>query len=110
MAQAATGLAGAEGETRTNSVERMPVVGVVGFLPVENALPFGLPRFHPLLDVFFARQIQSSLAGGGPDRADRPACDRPPAALDDAAVAHARGIAHILAGAPGGHSRRPAAR
>lgn len=66
----------AEIESSLSSIKRMLVVGAlfaaVGYLLILAALFLELTQFHPLLDDFFRRYTEHSLAGGGPDRAGQP--------------------------------------
>ncbi len=63
----------AEIESTIGSIKKMVVVGalfvIVGYLLILGALFLELTQFHPLLEDFFVTHTQSSLAGGGPDRA-----------------------------------------
>lgn len=57
------------------TITKMVLVGsvfaAVGYLLILGALFLELTQFHPLLEEFFARFTEHSLAGGGPDRAGR---------------------------------------
>jgi hypothetical protein len=60
-------------ESTVSSIKMMLKVGAVfaavGSLLTGSALVFELTQLHPLLDECFATYTQTSLAGGGPERA-----------------------------------------
>jgi hypothetical protein len=60
-------------EATISSIKKMLVVGavfaVVGYLLTGSALFFELFEFHPLVEDFVDTYTNTSLAGGGPDRA-----------------------------------------
>jgi small-conductance mechanosensitive channel len=62
----------AEIESTLSSIKRMLAVGAlfaaIGYLLILAALFLELTQFHPLLEDFFRRYTEHSLAGGGPDR------------------------------------------
>jgi hypothetical protein len=62
-----------EVESTINSIKKMLMVGavfaVVGYLLTGSALLFEVTEFHPLLEDFFSTHTNTSLAGGGPERA-----------------------------------------
>ena len=63
----------AEIEATVASIKKMLKIGAVfaavGYLLTGSALVFELTQFHPLLEEFFSTYTQTSLAGGGPERA-----------------------------------------
>jgi hypothetical protein len=63
-----------EMEATVESIKKMLVVGgvfaVLGYLLAGSALFFELTEFHPLLEDFFSTHTNTSLAGGGPERAE----------------------------------------
>lgn len=56
-----------------SSIKRMLLVGAlfaaVGYLLIGMALFFELTQFHPAIESFVTTYTDTSLAGGGPDRA-----------------------------------------
>ena len=60
-------------EATVASIKKMLKIGAVfaaiGYLLTGSALVFELTQFHPLLEEFFSTYTQTSLAGGGPERA-----------------------------------------
>jgi hypothetical protein len=60
-------------ESTIGSIKKMLVVGavfvVVGYLLTGSALFFELTEFHPLVENFVETHTNTSLAGGGPERA-----------------------------------------
>jgi hypothetical protein len=91
-------------QSTVSSIKRMLKVGavfaVVGYLLTGSALVLEITQFHPLLEEFFATHTQTSLAGGGPERAgavngDLAAIHKWPSTLLWLKLG---GIAHILLG------------
>ena len=92
-------------EATIGSIKKMLVVGAVftvaGYLLVGSAIFFELFEFHPLVADFFETYTNTSLAGGGPERASE-------ALNSDLAEIHQwpstllwlklGGVAHILTG------------
>jgi len=60
-------------EATMSGIKKMLVVGAVfaavGYLLTGSALVFELVEFHPLVEDFFETYTDTSLAGGGPERA-----------------------------------------